>query len=363
MTITSLSPLTINNSFVIILMIITILTTNWRRARKNTEDFLLFLICINLISTCAFNIIGTHLIGLHSELVLKVAFFSKSFEYFEYMFIPFLLLIFCQNFSKGEINSIKWPTYLTPLLVGIVSLIYNIFSPLAFNISKTGTLTKYSFYHYYLTIGFIYLIFILLLYLRDKNNLRALNFPLFSIMIVLGGLAQYFLKFDAFFWCIIAITVVGIFSQLQNQMIYRDEVTALFNRDYFARVIQGRTKQKAVTGIVIDVTNYYQIYKHLGGAKSIEILVTITDAIKGLIGSRGILIRYSDNRFIILINSQDDKTVTNLRKLIIYRLEQFNNDFDKITLKLNISRPIYHFNKVSCTRFQNDWEHEEKAKA
>lgn len=354
MMITSLSPLTINNLFVIILMTITIFATSWRVARKNTEDFLLFFICINLISTCVFNIIGTHLIGLHSELALKVVFFSKSFEYFEYMFIPFLLLIFCQNFSKGEINSIKWPTYITPLLVGIVSLIYNIFSPLAFNISEAGVLTKYSFYHYYLTIGFVYLFIILFLYLRDKNNLRALNFPLFSIMIVLGGLAQYFLKFDALFWCIIAITVVGIFSQLQNQMIYRDEVTALFNRDYLIRISQGRTKQKAVTGIVVDVTNYYQIYKRLGGAKSIEVLVATTDAIKGLIGSRGILIRYSDNRFIILINSRDDKTVTNLRKLIIYRLEQFNNDFDKITLKLNISQPIYNLNELSCACFQND---------
>ena len=137
----------------------------------------------------------------------------------------------------------------------------------------------------------------------------------------------------------IAISIAGILASLQNEMIYRDALTGVFNRaylDYKLNKFAKRPNKQRITGLMLDLNGFKKINDDFGHSVGDEALIATTRLLQKAVGSHGLVIRYAGDEFIVLINTQDDsETKTHIDR--IQRLFETYNQESKKPYKLSAS--------------------------
>jgi diguanylate cyclase (GGDEF)-like protein len=164
----------------------------------------------------------------------------------------------------------------------------------------------------------------------------------YIVPIIIGGIIQSLFYGISVIPTSIAISIAGILASLQNEMIYRDALTGVFNRtylDYQLKKFAKRPKLK-ITGIMLDLNDFKRINDELGHTVGDEALVATTRILQKAIGSLGSVVRYAGDEFILLINTQDDEQIKARIEKILYLFEKYNADNEK---KYTLSASIgYH---------------------
>ena len=99
-----------------------------------------------------------------------------------------------------------------------------------------------------------------------------------------------------------------------------DEMTGLYNRNYFERHVKSWQEDYENAAIVIADVNGLKLFNdHFGHKAGDELLLRFADILKGLVkGRKDIhLVRSGGDEFIVFIGSGDEKTAQNLKNAIL----------------------------------------------
>lgn len=128
-----------------------------------------------------------------------------------------------------------------------------------------------------------------------------------TIPVVAGIITQSKCYGISVIWPAMAIAYGGILASLQNEMIYRDKLTGLYNRyylDYLKKSV--RRKQSAVfTVIMMDIDDFKSINDRHGHAMGDNALVNMAHVLTSAVGTLGAAIRYAGDEFVVVLNTQD----------------------------------------------------------
>jgi diguanylate cyclase (GGDEF)-like protein len=171
-------------------------------------------------------------------------------------------------------------------------------------------------------------------------------FPIWVYLapILIGGVVQSLYYGISVIPTSIAVSIAGVLASLQNEMIYHDQLTGLFNRSYLNYLLDkltDRTKLN-ITGIMIDLNGFKRINDELGHAVGDDALVITARILKSAVGNAGSVVRYAGDEFIILLNTQDDVAIENCLARIRHSFDKFNKETDK-PYKLFISVGFHKF--------------------
>lgn len=218
-------------------------------------------------------------------------------------------------------------------LIGILFLFVNLRYPIIFTV-KDNVYSRTYFYWIFVCIAGLHMIDSVIIYRRAKRTRGALIFfpiGIFLIPVALGTLVQSLFYGVSVIWPSVAIAVAGTIIALKNEIIFRDHLTGLFNRNYldFLRKIIKKSKSLYITGIMIDLNEFKSINDKFGHAVGDEALIEASRIMSSTIGDQGNVIRYAGDEFIILLNTVDEEIVESTIKKLQQAFIRFNQSKSK----------------------------------
>lgn len=330
----NLESIYVANIIGIVLIVVLIICNLWRLQSRTPANKNLVLMMFFALTSCIADPISYTMKGIPG-LMPKIAVYATS----TWLFAANMLAVLCWvrflgYYLNGSITR-KHKIALNAIIVaGVTVLIVNLFHPIVFSIDEKNLYERKSFYFFFTAIDYLLVINSLFTYYRSKQRGGVLKFfPIwvYIVPIIIGGIIQSLFYGISVIPTSIAISIAGILASLQNEMIYRDALTGVFNRtylDYQLKKFAKRPKLK-ITGIMLDLNDFKRINDELGHSVGDEALIATTRILQRSINSMGNVMRYAGDEFIIFINTQDDDTIESCIKRIRYNFDKFNDEMNK----------------------------------
>lgn len=215
-------------------------------------------------------------------------------------------------------------------LISFVVLLINIFfEPIIFGVDGNNVYSRGPLFFLYTLLEAVFIIYGLLLYAKGRRQGGVfVFFPVWAFILpFIAGIAiQCFVYGISVIWPCMAVSIGGIVYGLQNEFIYQDSLTGLYNRyylDYIEGVIAKR-KDDAITLAMMDMNDFKSINDHFGHQAGDEALQATALIMKRVVGPRGSVIRYAGDEFIILMNTKDESVIKDCIQHIKDELETWN---------------------------------------
>ena len=330
----NLESIYVANIIGIVLIVVLIICNLWRLQSRTPANKNLVLMMFFALTSCIADPISYTMKGIPG-LMPKIAVYATS----TWLFAANMLAVLCWvrflgYYLNGSITRRHKIALNAIIVAGVTVLIVNLFHPIVFSIDENNLYERKAFYFFFTAIDYLLVINSLFTYYRSKQRGGVLKFfPIwvYIVPIIIGGIIQSLFYGISVIPTSIAISIAGILASLQNEMIYRDALTGVFNRtylDYQLKKFAKRPKLK-ITGIMLDLNDFKRINDELGHSVGDEALIATTRILQRSINSMGNVMRYAGDEFIIFINTQDDDTIESCIKRIRYNFDKFNDEMNK----------------------------------
>jgi diguanylate cyclase (GGDEF)-like protein len=263
----------------------------------------------------------------------------------------FLWTVFVDYKLFTDLKRIKriYPFVAIPAILIIIGCLINLVTPVFFVVDKYNIyqrtvlfLVPYVVTYFYLAYG------IVLSYSYRKKVNRYLFFPviLFMIPILIGSLLQFFYYGYSLVWLGVAVGLVSLFINVQNEASYVDQLSGLYNRQYlnytlFMHSNKGDTA-RTLAGIMLDIDGFKSINDKFGHLVGDDAIFTAGQIIRSVAGQKGIFCRYGGDEFVILLYINSQNEITDMIDSIITQTTLFNESEKKpYKIQFSIGYSIY----------------------
>jgi diguanylate cyclase (GGDEF)-like protein len=144
--------------------------------------------------------------------------------------------------------------------------------------------------------------------------------------IFIGSLIQMFVYGVSLAWLGSALGITALFISLQQQKVYKDELTGLYNRLYLNHILykMNRFSNRHYYGLMMDLNDFKQINDTYGHSMGDIALVEIAKIFRSIINDDCFAFRYAGDEFIILMKTNRLEDVLELESTITEKLKDYN---------------------------------------
>ena len=127
-------------------------------------------------------------------------------------------------------------------------------------------------------------------------------------------------------WCGVAIGLSSLYMYMQNNLVYRDPLTGLYNRYYLKHVLGSPSwnRGKGHSGIMIDLDYFKNINDTYGHSKGDKALCDVAAILKTNVPEKSQVFRFAGDEFIILLETCKNEEVLDVREKIQDAIRDFN---------------------------------------
>lgn len=297
-----------------LLMVTMLACSVWRLRGHSLEDRLLRTLVVCAMVGCLSDSVSFTFDGQPGALARALVVGSNTSFYVAETITCSSWATFVHLHTRGSISRRARTLLAIPVLACLALLVANLFVPLVFSVDADNVYSRLPLSMLVVGLSYAYFLYSLVLYVhvrRTSGGLRffpgnALLFP-----VVLGGSVQFLFPEAPLFWPTVCVGIAGTITSLQNEDIYRDRLTGLYNRAYLERVSSGEAERadSGVTGIMIDLNGFKSINDRFGHNVGDQALVDAARLVRGAVGEIGMTARYAGDEFVVLLNTRDDAVV------------------------------------------------------
>lgn len=239
--------------------------------------------------------------------------------------------LFITLHMHGLVTPLRRRLLLAPAIVCLALLVGNLLSPLVFNIDAENVYTRLPLARVLTGIYYGYFCYALALEAHMRKSTAGLRFfPGWALMfpVAVGGSVQILFPPLPLFWATVSVGIAGTITSLQNEDIYRDRLTGLYNRaflEYLKNKDGGKTGVE-MTGVMIDLNGFKSINDRFGHAMGDQALVDVAHILRKTVGDIGVTVRYAGDEFVVLLNTRDGAVVKRTMTAIRHGFALFNVD-------------------------------------
>lgn len=307
-----------------ILVVVMIVGNIWRLKLKTKESKVLIAMLATCFSCCLSDVIAFAVDGKATR--IELVYFANTWLFASNFLCAYSWFIFLKEHFNVELSvSEKWcMRFMKVVLLGM--LLINLYQPFIFEVNEFGIYSRKFGYWIYLAFNYAIIVNSLILYyknFRQDGSIRFFPIWMYIIPIVVATVVQSMYYGISLMSASFAVAIAGAFNSLQNERVFKDHLTGLFNRSFLDYVLfLYSQKGRKASGIMISLCDFQKINEKFGHEIGDQALQKTADILRDSVGQWGSILRYSGDEFIIMVDSQYDMHISNC-------IEKLNMNFDK----------------------------------
>ena len=238
------------------------------------------------------------------------------------------------NIYKNErrIKRISIPLCI-PVLFNAVLAVFSPFKELLFYIDSSNCFHRGDLFSVMCLINYSYFVVTFIKLIRRKNRLDRSQFialVTFAIPPFLAAIFQIMFYGISVIWVSMALSMLFVFVHIQNNQLYTDYLTRVYNRrqldNYLYQKIKHRVHNtKYLAGIMIDVNSFKQINDLYGHTAGDNALICVADILKRSFRKNDFIARYGGDEFVVVVEISEQAELTGMINRLREHVEYYNS--------------------------------------
>lgn len=335
----------------IFLMINVFLGGSWKLQKKQKEDKILLGMLFTIFVSCIADAVTFTVDGIPGNSFRNISYTANFILFLGNLFIGPLWLMMILKHIGGRIPRVQWWVITVVSSFGLLVLLSNFFVPTLFYVDAMNRYSRGELFWINNVIEALFMVDSVIYYLWARFRNGGLKF--FPVM-------QFFLPVfvcvavqNAWYgistiWVGIAVGVTGMILALQNENIFIDKLTGLFNRYYLDKIVEEMSKRRGFVMMMLDLNDFKRINDTYGHSRGDEALVSMAEILRDSKGAYGTAIRYAGDEFVMLINSDQPGIAERYENCIRKNLELYNErSYKKYRLSVSIGSGYFNLRNNS----------------
>lgn len=312
------------------LVVVMIIGNVWRLRLKNRESKLLIAMLGTCFSCCLSDLLAFAADGSTHQYARQFVYFTNTWLYASNFLCAYSWLLFLREHFKIEMSPTqKWSLRVMKVVL-LVILVINLYMPFIFSVNEYNIYNREFGYWVYVAFNYGIVVNSLTMYYknyRQDGSIRFFPIWLYLIPIVMATVIQSLWYGVSLMAPCFAVAIAGAFSSLQNERVFRDNLTGLFNRSFLDYVLfLYSQKGSKASGIMVSLSGFEKINEHFGHSVGDKALCQTAEILRDSVGSWGSILRYSGDEFIIMVDSQQDNNLANCVEKLKMNFDRFNRE-------------------------------------
>ncbi|PWM45691.1 MAG: hypothetical protein DBX47_03885 [Clostridiales bacterium] len=234
--------------------------------------------------------------------------------------------------------------YFLPIIMMAILSVVSIFTGWIFNINESNTYSHGPYFFILPVISYYYFILAIIAVIKTwrasssgKNEKKLyLSLILFPLPTIIGSLIQSFLYGISIMWTCTTISLLIIFVNFQNNEIYTDFLTGLYNRRQLTEYLLWKTgktdNKRALVAFMLDINHFKKINDEYGHSVGDKAIFSAAEIIRRCSSPDDFIARYGGDEFVIIkeFNSKYEAPA------FITKINEVANNFNKLKKRLYI---------------------------
>ena len=325
----------ISNGIGLVLLLVLAFVSRTRLQMKRTEDRLYFLMLFGVMIACVMEVLSYVLDGKVFPGSRVLNYIANTYLFTANMLLPLSVLIYIDLGLYGDRSRIL-KKYRIQFIVGAVMIavnVINFFVPISYYITPENVYERRAFSYVYYLVIIYYAVSALVLTHRYEKKYGTRSFfsiEMFLVPIFAGTTLQFIFYGLSLAWLSSAIGLTGLHMMQQNENVYTDPLTELYNRHYLNHIISyWKSKGYRFSGIMIDLDSFKKINDTYGHSEGDAALCSTARIIKSACSDGALAFRFAGDEFIILMRNGDPSSLEMKEASLMKALEEYNRTSGK----------------------------------
>ena len=318
----------------ITILVVILATKGWNLpARKDESHILLGLLLFSILN-CIADIYVFGCDGLPGLKYYYILLIGNSYLYFYNLIVGigiiYLIIKHIDRKAKGWHIFLFWIIVITEAAL----LIINFFKPIVFSLDENNKYHRGPYYLMFVIFGFVLIFYGYLYYLINKLRNPSLRyFPVIGFLtpILLGNAIQMQIYGISLLPISFTVAFAAISIALQNECIYIDKLTGVYNRYELDKVLKGGIirRNMRIAALMLDLNDFKSINDNFSHEEGDNALVAFASILSETVSSEGIIIRFAGDEFIILMPKFKGSDISVYKDRINANIEKYNETSGK----------------------------------
>ena len=318
----------------IAILVIIMVTRGWSLPGRKLESRLMMALLAVSMFNCVADIYVFQCDGMPGPGYRAILMVGDTYLYLYNLIVGigiiYLILLHIDRKTKGLHMILFWVLS----VIEMVLLIVNLFEPIVFEIDENNVYHRGDYYILFVVLGFVLVFYGYTYYMIAKLRNPSLRyFPVMEFLapVVVGNIVQMKIYGISLLPISFAVAFAAITIALQNECIYIDKLTGVYNRYELDKILKRRhyRRNEKLIAMMLDLNDFKSINDTYSHEEGDQALITFAKALVEAIGSEGLVIRFAGDEFIILIPVFKPVTIDDYKDRIHRKLDEYNETSGK----------------------------------
>lgn len=346
-----------------ILMIVLLLSGGWRIPTRRSQSRILLVMIVTTIIGCTVDAVGWIVDGRPGMQFRVLGYLCNTLLYSVNIVIgPAFITIIVRQIHE-ELPSWHRKMIIALSTVEALLLVINFFTPIVFLMDENNCYSRRGCYWVYIAVECILILYGLLIYLQARLRGRLLRFfPawLFLAPLVIAMFIQSFAYGISLLWASVGISICGLILCLQQESIFLDKLTGVYNR-YYLDVLKDqlqRNRRGSFAALMLDMNGFKEINDRFSHAEGDAVLLAVANILKDTVHSEGAVVRFAGDEFVVLLEHPREGIVEEYKARILAGIDAYNETSGKpYRLSAAVGGSIFDVRKDDISDFLSDIDH------
>ena len=337
----------------IAILLVILVSRGWSLPGRKEESHILLRMLIMSVINCVVDQLVAYFdgrLGAGSQFYRMVLLIGNTYLYLYNTLVGIFLAHMIVKHIDSKTSHRKFIVFWIACFIQIVLLIINLFTPIVFNIDMNNEYRRGELFMFFIVAGVVLNVYGFAYYIISKIRNPGLRyFPVieFLMPILLGMICQTFMYGISLLPACFAVSLAGIVIAFQNECIYVDKLTGIYNRFELDRELKRYQKRReTIVAYMLDLNGFKKINDNYSHEEGDQALIAFAGILSEVFGSVGTVIRFAGDEFIAIVRKGKESDIALYKQKTMEAVERYNERSGKpYKLSAAVGGRVFDFSK------------------
>ena len=337
----------------IAILLVILVSRGWSLPGRKEESHSLLRMLIMSVINCVVDQLVAYFdgrLGAGSQFYRLVLLIGNTYLYLYNTLVGIFLAHMIVKHIDSKTSHRKFIVFWIACFIQVVLLIINLFTPIVFKIDMNNEYRRGELFMFFIAAGVVLNVYGFAYYIISKIRNPGLRyFPVieFLMPILLGMICQTFMYGISLLPACFAVSLAGIVIAFQNECIYVDKLTGIYNRFELDRELKRYQKRReTIVAYMLDLNGFKKINDNYSHEEGDQALIAFAGILSEVFGSVGTVIRFAGDEFIAIVRKGQESDIALYKQKTMEAVERYNESSGKpYKLSAAVGGRVFDFSK------------------